>query len=86
MLSVCMYAVEELRQEFIHQVRTHGSLVGVCIKLGISEQAFYKCQAKRMDLPWKVQRMLGVRKVMDGNTVVGYVSMGGEVRWEDVWK
>ena len=64
MISVLMYSIEELREEFLRQFKTKGSIVEVCSKLDISEQAYYKCRNKHMDLPRQVQDRLKISKVV----------------------
>ena len=84
MTSVYFYTVEDIRHQFIEQMTTHGSIIGACIKIGITQQRYYNIKSRVVPVPPCIYRQVGLQKVVDGPTTVGYVSKG-DIEWERLW-
>ena len=83
-MMMFFYPIEDVRAGFIEEVGSRETNVQGCRELEISIQSFYRCKERHMDLPRKVQDKLGLLKVVDKTTVVGYVS-SAKLDWGRLW-
>ena len=84
MLDTKLYTIEEVRLRLIEEIKTHGSITGCCIKLGISTGVYYQIKYRTMLIPVVVQELLKISKVMEGNRCIGYVCRK-EIDWSSLW-